>query len=721
MAESPASSLLPAPDNRFVGREAELEEVGALIRRHRLVTLVGPGGCGKTRLAIEVARARPAVAFIDLSAVRDPQAVRTLIDGVLEQHEHAPELVVVDNCEQVIAPVREQVARFLGSRPELSVLATSREALSLAQEHAWQVPPLSSSESVELFVDRAALGSRTFRLTESNTAGVTQVARAFEGLPLGIELAAAWTPVIGVAGILDRMASRLDLFTNSPHATAARHQSLRAAIEWSNELLEPRERKLWWRLGVFAPLFDLAAAEAVCVDAEIPKSEIPHLMRRLVERSLVQAQSDGSSFGYRLLDTVRDFCVEQLDSEGDLARMTATHARYYVSQAEEAFTHRDQADLAAWAERMTAAHGNVRAAVGWLRDHDLEAAVQLSGAMGWVWGARALLPEGRRLLEESLSRSVSDSWFAARAHRASGLLALEQGDETAARAHLSTALRLHEEQGDESGEAIVLARLGMLTGARETLERAAQLAERSGERTALVISLANLAALDLRRGAARSARLRYEQAVAVCREMGHVRWLPTTLEGLAQAQLADGDARAARKVAAEAISIAEKFRLSAMLPSMLETMAAVAAASSSPERALRLAGAAQGLRQSGVAAPHGWPARLEAALARARREVPGAADALLAEGAAMPPAAVVALALSEKDLSPPLPGMTISRRQAQVAALVAAGLTNAQIGARLHIAERTAEWHVEELRNRLGFSSRAQVAAWAARQGLDTP
>ena len=268
----------------------------------------------------------------------------------------------------------------------------------------------------------------------------------------------------------------------------------------------------------------------------------------------------------------------------------------------------------------------------------------------------------------------------------------------------------------------MLARLGMLTGARNSLERAAELAERTTERTALVIALANLAALDLKRGSARSARLRYEQAVAVCREMGHVRWLPDVLEGLAQSQLADGDARAARTSAAEAITIADRSRLSAMVPSLLETMAAVASASSAPERALRLAGAAAGLRRTNAAAPHEWQARLDDAVARARRAVPGAADALLAEGATMPAAAAVALALSDKDdISVPTPGIAISRRQAQVAALVAAGLTNAQIASRLHIAERTAEWHVEELRNRLGFSSRSQVAAWAARQGLDRP
>lgn len=720
MAQSKTTAPLPAPDNRFVGREAELDELAALIGRRRLVTLVGPGGCGKTRLAIELASGQTAAEFVDLSAVRDPDAVRTLVAGATEQPDSPPKLLVLDNCEQVLEAARQQVTSLLRSLPDLCVVATSREPLRLAEEQVWQVPPLSVGESVELFVDRAAVGSRTFRVTATNTEDVTHVARAFEGLPLGIELAAAWVPIIGLGGVRERMASRLDLFAGSPHATATRHQSLRSAIEWSSELLEPGERTLWWRLGVFAPQFDLDAVEALCTDAGMAARDIPHLVRRLTEHSLVQAQAAGSRVGYRLLDTVRDFCVEHLQSAGDLDRMTEAHARYYVNLAEEAFLHRDQPDLVAWAERMTAAHANVRQALGWLRVNDPEAAIQLSGAMGWVWGARELLPEGRRLLEEALRRPDDRrNWFLTRAHRASGLLALEQGDDTAARSHLDAALRLHEEQGDEAGQAIVLARLGMLAGSREMLERAAQLAERTSERTALIISLANLAALDLKRGAARSARLRYEQAVAVCREMGHVRWLPSALEGLAQAQLADGDARAAAKSASEAIKIVDTSRLSAMLPSLLETMAAVASASSMPERAIRLAGAAGGLRKTGAAAPHEWPARLEEAIARARRAVPGAADALLAEGAEMTAAAAVALALGEKDASMRTPGVAISRRQAQVAALVAEGLTNAQIASRLHIAERTAEWHVEELRNRLGFSSRAQVAAWAARQGLD--
>lgn len=715
-----STSPLRTPHNRFVGREAERQELSSLLAQHRLVTLVGPGGCGKTRLAIEVSRTTSGAAFVDLSAVRDQAEVTALVDGVTQQPESRPTLLVVDNCEQVIFPVRTELTRLLRTLPDLHVIATSREPLGLTEEHVWRLPPLSIAESVELFIDRAAIGSRTYASTKEKTDEVVRIAAAFEGLPLGIELAAAWVQVIGLGGILERMASRLDLFTDSRHAPATRHHSLRSAIEWSDEMLEAPERKLWRRLAVFAPGFDLDAAEAVCADVDLLTPEVPHVLRRLVERSLLQAVNDGSHVVYRMLDVVRDFCLEHLESSGELSRIAEAHARYYVDLAEEAFKHRDASDLVAWAARMTAAHANVRLALGWLRQHDPEAALQLSGAMGWIWGARELLPEGRRLLEETLQQSDSGTWFAARAHRASGILALEQGDKTAARLHLDIALRLHEQQGDEAGQAIVLARLGMLSGSRDTIERAADLAERSGERAALVVSLAYLAAVDLERGAVRSSRLRYEKATAACREMGHQRWLPTVLEGLAQSQLADRDTHAARLSAAEAIADAKNSRLSAMLPSLLETMAAIASASSAPERALRLAGAAIGLRATEPAAPHDWEAQLEAAIARARRAVPGAADALLAQGAEMRADDAIGLALDDGDAKLPSAGVAISRRQAQVAGLVAAGLTNAQIASRLHIAERTAEWHVEELRNRLGFTSRSQVAAWAARQGLDS-
>lgn len=689
-----------------------------LIAAHHVVTLVGPGGSGKTRLALEVSRIVGEAGFIDLSAVREPAAVAALVSGALQEPDGRLALLVIDNCEQVVAATRDQVEGVLAAHPDITVLATSREPLGVEGEQVFRVPPLSAPASIELFVDRATLGSHAFRLDPDNEVVVSEIARRLEGMPLGIELAASWVPVMGVAGILDRMAERLDLFAGSPHARADRHRSLRAAIEWSSELLEPDERKLWWRLAVFAPLFDLAAVEAVCQGDGISARRVPELVRRLVERSVVQTQTDHGRVRYRLLDTVRDFCVEHLQATGETDGLAEAHARYYVDLAEEGFTHRDGELLIPWAERLTADHPNLRTALEWLFEHDRKAAVQLAGAMGWVWGARELLHEGRRLLEAALNGSQPDTWFVARAHRACGLLALEQGDVAAARTHLTHALTVFEAQKDAAGQAIVLARLGMIDKDRNGLERAVELAEASGERTALIVSLANLGALDLARGAPRSARLRYEQAAAQCRNMGHARWLPDVLEGLAQAQLGEKDASAARATIAEALTLASKSGLSAMLPSLLETAAEVAAASAAHERSLRLAGAAAGLRRSSAAAPHEWPEKLKDAIADSRRKVPGAADALLADGNGLTAEEAVTLALDEADARLSPAGVAISRRQAQVATLVAEGLTNAQIASRLHISERTAEWHVEELRNRLGYSSRAQVAAWAARQGL---
>ncbi|MGH7759817.1 MAG: ATP-binding protein [Candidatus Dormibacteraceae bacterium] len=650
-----------------------------------------------------------------------------------------PMLLVLDNCEQVLAACRELVRKLLGSNLDLKVIATSRQPLGLPGELVWPVPSLTtpptvvgvadlaSYESVQLFVDRVALAGGGFQITERNAAAVAEICSRLDGMPLAIELAAAWVLTLGVEGIRERLADRLDLLTDSPHASAQRHRSLRSTLDWSRGLLAPREQALWRRLAIFAPQFDLGAIEEICSDTHIPRREIPGLQRSLLERSLVQVQTGGDQVArYRLLETVREYCLENLRAAGELDTIAAAHARYYVSLAEEAFGHRDRADLVSWAERMTTEHANVRTALDWLRGHDRGTELQLAGAMAWVWGARELLPEGSRLLGRALDQSTSSSRFGARAHRAAGMLALEQADTRAARRHLEHAVRLYEALQDEAGQAICLARLGAFEDSgsgvhrRATLERAADLAERTGEGSALVVALANLGALDLERGSGRSAIQRYERAVALCREIGHARWLPQMLEGLAQAQLAEEKVAAATASIAEAIALVDRAKLPALVPTLLETMAEVTVARAAPERALRLAGAAAGIRKAtGAGIPHDWPANLARAVGKARRSLPGAGDALWADGFRMTSTDAIAFALSDdRGVALPASATPISQRQAEVAGLVAEGLTNAQIAARLSISERTAEWHVEELRNRLGFSSRAQVAAWAVRQGL---
>jgi predicted ATPase/DNA-binding CsgD family transcriptional regulator len=748
---------LPQPLTSFVGRVSLRRELLDLAVSHRLVTLTGPGGSGKTRLAVEVARARAcepefAGAFIDLTAVAPEQDLASsmagqlqvlaapgqdLVDAIAETFGHTRQILVLDNCEHVIPGCRDLLRRLLPACPDLLVIATSLVPLHIEGELVRTVPPLSlppagvltaaeamASESVELFQDRASL-SGGFRLDDGNAAAVAEVCRRLDGIPLAIELAAAWVEVLGVTGIDRRLARRLDLLTDSPHAPAARHRSLRAALDWSSELLSPSQSRLWRRLAVFAPLFDLEAVEAVCRDESLPQDQLPALMRSLHERSLIQLQYDQERVArYRLLETVRQYGAEQLAQSGELEEVGGRHARYYVKRAEEAFTHRDQVDLIDWAARMTADHANVRVALDYLHDRDHEAELELSGAMGWIWGARELLPEGRQLLERALQRSASTSWYAARAHRACGLLALEQGDIQTARRRLQTALEMHRAAGDEAGQAICLARLGTLEEAsklvrRSELEEAVNLARRSGEQTALLVALANLGQLELNEGSAAEARRRFNDSVEACRALGHARWLPEMVGGLAQAQLADGDPSAAAGSAREALQLADKAGLQALLPLLIETVAQVEMARGRPRRTLLLAAGAARLRESGQAIPNEWAPRLQAALLGARQALPGAADAIWNEGYRLDRVQTVAVAL-EIQAEPALPpsAKPFSKRQLQVAKLVAAGLTNTQIGRRLGISERTAEWHVEELRNRLGFVSRAQVAAWAAAQGL---
>lgn len=694
------------------------------------VILVGPGGSGKTRLALEVGRdladAGWQTAFVDLSAISSDAAVlnelavqlavrgepgKPLADAVAARLAGRT-LLILDNCEQVLGGSRDTVAALRATLPELRVVATSRERLRMAGEAVVTIAPLSRADSVALFEDRAA----GFTLAESNREAVVEICRRLDGLPLAIELVAAWAPVLGIA----HEARHIDL---PGDAGPARHRTLRATLDWSAGMLGEAERTLWFRLSVFAPPFDLKAVDAVCSGGGVAKRDLPLLLRRLIDRSLVEVDMNQRGVArYRLLETVREYAGDRLAVTGESEAFRGLHAQHYVAIAEEAFAHRDADDLVVWAEAMTAQHANVRVALDWLRDRDPEAELQLAGAMGWVWGARELLPEGRRLLELAVAGSLSTSRAAARAHRATGFLALEQGDARLAQFHIERSYELSAAQHDEVGQAICLARLGAFPTVarerrRELLGRAIEFAEGTGERAALIVALANLGELQLEEGDAAAARRTYNEAASAAHAMAHARWMPEVLLGLAHANLASGQPEKAASAAREGIALARDASLTALVPVLLETLVEVEAAVNHAERALTLAAAATAMRHRvASAAPHPHPIGLTPAVARARRALPGRARQLADRGRRMTTDEAVAFALADHEPTTPV---AISRRQTQVAALVAQGLTNAQIALRLAVSERTAEWHVEELRNKLGFTSRAQIAAWAARQGLE--
>lgn len=730
MTGQPPLPALPRYDDRFIGRAADRARLKAEIEAGSLVMLVGPGGSGKTRLALEVGRDLAdsgwRTAFVDLSSINSDAAVfnelavqlavrgepgKPLADAVAARLAGRT-LLVLDNCEQVLGGCRDGVAALRAMLPELRVVATSRERLRLAGEAVVKLAALSSADSVALFEVRAA----GFVLAESSREAVVEICRRLDGLPLAIELVAAWAPVLGIA----HEARRIDLLGD---AGPGRHRTLRTTLDWSAALLGEAERTLWFRLSVFAPPFDMKAVDAVCSGGTVATRDLPLLLRRLIDRSLVEVQMDQRGVArYRLLETVREYAADRLAAADESEAVKSAHAHHYVAVAEEAFAHRDADDLVAWAEAMTARHANVRVALDQLRGRDHEAELQVAGAMGWVWGARELLPEGRRLLELAVAGSRSTSRAAARAHRAAGFLALEQGDVRSAQVHIERSYELSAAQHDEVGQAICLARLGAFpTVARERrheqLDRAIGLAERTGERAALIIALASLGELQLEEGDAAAARRTYGDAASAARAMAHARWMPEVLLGLAHANLASGHPEEAVSAVQEALTLARDAALTALTPLLLEMLVEVEAALNHAERALTLAAAAAAMRRRvAVTAPHPYPIGLKSAVARARRALPERARQLADRGRRMTTDEAVWFALADHEPTTPV---AISRRQAEVASLVAQGLTNAQIALRLTVSERTAEWHVEELRNKLGFTSRAQVAAWAARQGLE--
>jgi predicted ATPase len=366
-----ARTLLPVPLTSFVGREAEVAEVGSLLSTVRLLTLTGPGGIGKTRLAVEVARRLAesypdGVCFVDLAAVAAPELVPAAAAQSLGVHDAGGRpledqlafalrgrtvLLLLDNCEHVLEPCARLVDLLLRQAPGLRVLATSRELLGVSGETVWRVPPLAvpsageearpldleRCEAVRLFLERAHLGHASFALTDANGAPVAQICRRLDGMPLAIELAAARLRVLAVDQIAERLDDRFRLLTTGGRTALPRQQTLRATLDWSHDLLSETERTLFRRLAVFAGSITLEAAEAVCAGEDIARADVLDLLARLLDKSLVVGEvgSDGTG-RYRLLETARAYALERLGSTDELTSCQERYAAHYLRMAEEA-------------------------------------------------------------------------------------------------------------------------------------------------------------------------------------------------------------------------------------------------------------------------------------------------------------------------------------------------------------------------------------------------
>jgi predicted ATPase/DNA-binding SARP family transcriptional activator/DNA-binding CsgD family transcriptional regulator len=514
---------LPLVRTSFIGRERECLEVKRLLAMTRLLTLTGTGGCGKTRLALEVARelvgAYPdGVWLVELASLSEaelvPQTVaqvlgvreqpgRPLLETLKDTLRSSKALLVMDNCEHLVEAVVDFVDALLNSCPRLRVLATSRETLSVAGEVNWVVTSLTvpqdvddarqpstsrdleAYESVRLFVERTRQRDPSFVLSAANGEAVGQVCRRLEGMPLAIELAAGRMGVLSAQQLSKRLDDYLKLLTRGERTAEPRHRSLRATLEWSHDLLGEPERVLFRRLSVFAGGWTLDAAEEVCWGEGIEGGEVLDLLSELVEKALVVSEAGKEEVPrLRMLEPIRQYGQERLEESGESKALLSRHAEYYLALAEgegvqEADPRVRGARPVGWLERMESEHANLRAALSWSLDEDTEEpdettepdggrreelGLRLAVTLFWFWYTHDYLTEGRRYLERARSSESSPTTtrLRAQAFNGTGAIAISQGDYGGAKGLIEEGLALYRELGDEEGIASALTDLGLV-------------------------------------------------------------------------------------------------------------------------------------------------------------------------------------------------------------------------------------------------------------------
>jgi predicted ATPase/class 3 adenylate cyclase len=633
---------LPAQLTSFIEREQVMAEVKQLLATTRLPTLTGSGGCGKTRLALQVGadlveEYADGVWLVELAALADPGQVpqtvaaalgvreepnRPLTQTLLDDLRPKQVLLVLDNCEHLLSACAHLADPLLRGCPHLRLLATSREALGITGEQTYRVPSLSlpdlphlpplerlhEFEAVQLFADRAGLVRSDFTLTEANAAAVVQVCRRLDGIPLAIELAGARVRVLSVEQVAARLDDRFRLLTGGSRTALPRQQTLRALIDWSYDLLSEPERVLLRRLSVFAGGWTLEAAEGVCGGDGIDEWEILDLLTELVDKSLVVAAEQGEEVRYRLLETIRQYGQEKRAGSGEEQGLRGRHRDWFLGLAEQAAREWESAAQEQWLERLEREHDNVRAALGWsVECGEAAAGLQLGTALYRFWEVRGYLAEGRERLAallavgEASERTVAH----AKALNAAAFLASRQGDYEATRALCEESLVVGREVGDKRVMASSLNILGHVaidhgdTGAAWALyEESLRLWRELGDTQGIAMVLNNLGSVTFYEGDYQAARALHEETLVLRRQMGAKHGIATSIANLAEVARHEGDWERARAVWAESLPLFGEMGDRGRVAEGLQGVAAVSGAQGQRRRAVRLLGAAEALREA---------------------------------------------------------------------------------------------------------------------------
>ncbi|WP_336883246.1 protein kinase domain-containing protein [Rhodococcus globerulus] len=763
---------LPLELTSFVGRRTEVSEAKTLLSVSRLLTLTGVGGVGKTRLALKVASTvrkdfPDGVWLVELGEVHDASLTESVVAAALSVRDQPARpvrevlveflrtrelLLVLDNCEQMVEGVAEFVDTMLQTSPGLRILATSREPLGIAGEAVHVVAPLTTPspdaepslrsllrcDAVALFAERAAAAVEGFDVTEANAATVARICARLDGLPLAIELAVARLRMMSPDQILQRLNDRFTLLNRGSRGTPSRQRTLWWSIDWSHELCTPPEQRLWARLSVFAGTFGLDAAEGICGDDQ-PAESLLDSLSSLVDKSILIREEQGSVVRLRLLDTLRDYGREKLQQTGESLTLRQRHRDWYEQLALDADADWISSRQLDWISRLEREQPNLREAMEFCLSEDTETehGLRMAAALFQFTMARGLhstqrlyldqllakppgasktgraealyaaifyavvqgdLPAARSLLEEgqALSDSIDDSAVAACISEAAGLLALYSGNAPSARDHFETALAMRGPHPEPALQVGTLHFLGMTyealgdTGRSITYhERALTITESHGEWLNRAYGLWVLSVAVWRDGdRARAVKL-LEQALRLIRQANNPHSSFLCLEALAWIAAEDRNARRAAVLmgAAEKMGRFSDDVTTVLIPTQLRRH---------EESELKVR-QMLGEKVFESARQQGRQMRFNAAIAYALGE--------------QPPAATTGRGSSTE----------LTKRERQVADLVAQGLTNRAIAAKLVISQRTAQGHVEHILTKLGFTSRSQIAAWVVDQSQRSP